>query len=863
MPIVSRYPTTDTAVSGTWSNPTAVQVEDGVAASVTIVTPLTAYDRRQGGYGFDAVLPNDVTINSVVIEVRQRVTTAAVDSFLENAVEVAGVTGTVNSDGTEPLVLADRSYVVARPGGGPWTRADLLDGAFSTRLRARTGEDIVDVRVAEDDNIRIVEEDYVRITEDGQLRVTEAGDVRIVEEIGARVTEESVTGVTAEFQWDYVRVVVDYTDLRIRVDLLHGTTPVTTRYLDGLTATLADFDLDLTSAELALITDISSLSVVMTSGLAGQQISATRLDVTGSPVVVVDTTPPTIVSLNPAAGAFNVAVGDNLVFTFSEPIAKGSGTLVLRTAAGVTVETFNVATSPRVTVSGNTMTVDPTALLNFSTTYFFDIPAGAVLDLSNNAYAGTTTYSFTTAVDSVGPTVLAYDPSIGATGVPLSPTLVLTFNENVQRGSGTIVLRTLSGTTVESFNAASSPRITIVGNTVSVAPSVALAINLIYFLDIPAGAFQDLQGNAYAGTSTYNFATITQAVTVTNFSPANGATNVGLLGNLSLTFNTNVIAGVGQITLSYAPNQVVETFNVVTSQRLAFSGSTLTIDPTNALEFGRVYYLTIPAGAITDLVGNAYVGTSSYSFTTQPQPGFSVIMPTAPKSGFWVALADSNHLKSAVEIQLNPAPSRVDYPNAPLGEMIETADGRVVTQQPNRDPRRRGWLWTNFGPLLTAYERQYRWLEGLRSRQRQKEGQSPYIYVYDGTTNLLNKRSVLTRNGATLNGARTVFTIADVSTTVVASQLVNATVDVYVGTATSAAQRTVVVAATNTTITVDPPIDASVTGTLNLKITYLEPYWWRVRVLDTVRTPLEAGVMRYPETRFVFVIEDPNGDEVA
>lgn len=238
-------------------------------------------------------------------------------------------------------------------------------------------------------------------------------------------------------------------------------------------------------------------------------------------------------------------------------------------------------------------------------------------------------------------------------------------------------------------------------------------------------------------------------------------------------------------------------------------------------------------------------------------------MPTAPKAGFWVALADSNHLKSAVEVQLNPAPSKVDYPTVALGELIETADGRVVSQQPNKDPRRRSWIWTNFGPMVTAYERQYRWLEGLRSRQRLTEGQSPYIYVYDGTTNLLNKRQVITRNGVTLNGTRKIFTVADMSSLVVSSALVNATVDVYVGTATSAAQRVVVVAATDTTLTVDPAIDASVTGTLNLKITYLEPYWWRVRVLDTTRTPLEAGVMKYAESKLVFVIEDPNGFEVA
>ncbi len=841
MPIVSRYPTTDTAVSGTWSNPTAVQVADGTVAHTTLTGVLLSAERRQGGYGFDSVIPAGAIINSVGLEVRHRVSTTEGSAFLDAMVAVSGTSGAASVDSSEPTVLTTQNYTaLSRPGGGSWTRSDLLNSAFTTVLRARTGAGTLD------------------------FRSTESDDTRITEESDFRVTEESVTNVTAvTFEWDYVFVFVDYTDTSLIVRVMQGDVVVATRTISGLTSTDTDYTFSLTSEERAAITDVATLQLVTISGATGQRISAARLELTGTNTVVVDVTPPTLTAADPAAGSSNVPVAANLVFTFSEAIKAGSGSLVLRTSTGQTVEVFAIATSPRVGISGNTLTIDPTVTLNFSTTYFLDIPDGAVLDLANNAYAGTTTYSFTTAVDALGPTVLTFDPAVGSTGVSVTPTIVLTFNENVQRGTGTIVLRTSSGSVVENYNAAVSARISITGNTVTLTPSVPLSINFIYFLDIPAGAFQDLQANAYAGTTTYNFATITQAVTVTDFSPANGATDVNLQNNIVLTFNTPIKAGTGLITLSYAPNTVSETFNVTTSQRLAFSGNTLTIDPTNALGYGRVYYLTIPAGAITDLADNAYVGTSSYSFTTQTLPGLGVIMPTAPKSGFWVALADSTHNKSAVEIQLNPAPSKVDYPSSPLSEFVDTADGRVVSQQPNKDPRRRGWVWSNFGPLIATYERQYRWLEGLRSRQRVKEGQSPYIYVYDGTTNLLNKRSVLTRNGATLNGARTVFTIADVSATVVASQLVNATVDVYVGTATSAAQRSVITAATNTTITVDPAIDASVTGTLNLKINYLEPYWWRVRVLDTLRTPLEAGNMRYAESRFVFVIEDPDGFEVA
>lgn len=237
-----------------------------------------------------------------------------------------------------------------------------------------------------------------------------------------------------------------------------------------------------------------------------------------------------------------------------------------------------------------------------------------------------------------------------------------------------------------------------------------------------------------------------------------------------------------------------------------------------------------------------------------------------PSKGFWVALATSTHARSAVTVELSPAPSRVDYPNAPLGEMIETADGRVVMQQPSKDPRRRSWVWTNFGPSITTYERQFRWLEGLRSRYRQQGGQSPYIYVYDGTTELMNKRWTITRTVTSItsiNSERKVLNVADVSANVHPTVLTNAVVDLYVGSETSATQRVSITSATNTALTCTQVIDASVTGTVTAKITWLEPNWWRVRVLDTTRTPLEAGVMKYAESKFTFVIEDPDWTEIG
>jgi Ca2+-binding RTX toxin-like protein len=110
-----------------------------------------------------------------------------------------------------------------------------------------------------------------------------------------------------------------------------------------------------------------------------------------------DTTPPTLASVTPANLAGSVAVGANIVMTFSEPIQRGTGTLLLVDAAGTTLATFDAATSPQISVSGSTLTLNPSLDLVAGTRYTLVVPAGGVKDSVNNPYAGETYYSFTTA----------------------------------------------------------------------------------------------------------------------------------------------------------------------------------------------------------------------------------------------------------------------------------------------------------------------------------------------------------------------------------------------------------------------------------------------------------------------------------
>lgn len=240
-------------------------------------------------------------------------------------------------------------------------------------------------------------------------------------------------------------------------------------------------------------------------------------------------------------------------------------------------------------------------------------------------------------------------------------------------------------------------------------------------------------------------------------------------------------------------------------------------------------------------------------------------MPTgttlAPKQGFWISFADANGAKSSVEQELSPYPSTVSYPTEDLGTVQETADGRVVVQVTGSDPRRRTWTWKNYGLDIPIYERQYRLLLSLRARHRQARGQSPYVYVYDGVTrSLLVNRSITVTGGITLSG--TTVTVPSLAAQVNSAHLASAWVEVLPGTSPAQYERRRVVSSGSaTTLTLESAFSSNTIGTSQLLITWTQPMWFKVRVLDTTRTLSEENSRsRFTDTLFRFVIEDDLAD---
>ncbi|HEX6171909.1 MAG TPA: Ig-like domain-containing protein, partial [Chitinophagaceae bacterium] len=219
-----------------------------------------------------------------------------------------------------------------------------------------------------------------------------------------------------------------------------------------------------------------------------------------------DVTPPTVSNYSPADNSINVSNTANLVLTFNENIQKGTGNIIIK-ESGATLQTIDV-TSPAVTISGNTATINP-ADFNFGAAVNVEISAGAFKDLFNNNYAGiadATTWNFSIiAPDLTPPIVTTYSPTDNATLVSRTANLVLTFSENIQKGVGSILVKE-GGVTTQTIDVASAA-VTVSGNTATINPA-DFTYSAAVSIEIAAGTFKDLSNNNYAGiadATTWNF----------------------------------------------------------------------------------------------------------------------------------------------------------------------------------------------------------------------------------------------------------------------------------------------------------------------------------------------------------------------
>jgi hypothetical protein len=137
--------------------------------------------------------------------------------------------------------------------------------------------------------------------------------------------------------------------------------------------------------------------------------------------VAVDTQPPSFVAGAPAT---SVPVNGSIALSFSEAIQKGSGTVIVKDDLGAVLASYDIASSPQVSLSGKTLSVALSGLVQGSH-YTLELPAGGVKDLVGNSLGSVVDSGFSTT--GLTPTIV---------GTPAADTLVGTVGNDVFEGGG-------------------------------------------------------------------------------------------------------------------------------------------------------------------------------------------------------------------------------------------------------------------------------------------------------------------------------------------------------------------------------------------------------------------------------------------
>jgi len=228
-------------------------------------------------------------------------------------------------------------------------------------------------------------------------------------------------------------------------------------------------------------------------------VTATSLDVD-----------PVAITFSPTDGSSDVSISSNIVITYNTTIAKGSGNITLRegSASGTVIETIAVS-SGSVTISGAEVTINPSDFPTGKDIYVVVDEGAFVQSVSTlgGSSALLNTYNFTT-----GPiTTSSFSPTDGATNVVIGSNIVITFSENITKGTGNITLRSgsASGTIRQTIDVTSGA-VSVSTNQATINPPSDLEYEEDTYIVVDAGCFRNSDGDVASGNAiinTYNFTT--------------------------------------------------------------------------------------------------------------------------------------------------------------------------------------------------------------------------------------------------------------------------------------------------------------------------------------------------------------------
>lgn len=358
---------------------------------------------------------------------------------------------------------------------------------------------------------------------------------------------------------------------------------------------------------------------------------------------VADTDAPILQSVSPAINATGVAIDTDFVFTFDEDIQQvdNGGYITIASGGGVLENVY--FEDAQISIDGNTLTVDPKKLMLIETNYRISIGEGLITDLAGNAfsYQQNPADEFTTSSEFDFGTSKV--PADDATDVSTSiGGFSVTFDTDIQKAGNDaymILLKRVSDNSVVKSWAMSSEEVVVNGATVTFTNVPELEANTSYWIHKEyKESFTDLDGNeiwhpTYRNTD-WNFTVAAPAdntaPAIQSLAPVDNATEVAVDAMIVLTFSEDIMAiGSGDdiVLANYDTEELVESFDPMDAGngKITISGNTITLNPTNDLDYETHYLVSIGGNVLKDVSAqnNPFAGIAispefkdEYDFTT-------------------------------------------------------------------------------------------------------------------------------------------------------------------------------------------------------------------------------------------------------
>ena len=320
---------------------------------------------------------------------------------------------------------------------------------------------------------------------------------------------------------------------------------------------------------------------------------------------------PELLVFSPTRSSSAVGVGSNVYITFNQAITLGSGNITLSNGAG-DVRSIPITDSRQVTITGNTLKIDPTADLLTGGVYSITYPAGLLKDAQGNlspANSNATLLSFTAVgvVDTAAPTLLTTSPVNNATNIT-SSRILLNFNEPVRAGTGNIIISNGMGDT-RTISITDSTQVIVTGTTANINPSADFLRSSTYTVHLASGVIRDVAGNAFAGitsTTAFRFTTSPPAVAGTPAAPTLLITEANTQGSDFFeiyNFGTATVDLTGYKWTDEAASTTLTTAGIFPSISIAAGSRLIVVSAGSATAFLSAWGISTPTVAIVALQG--------------------------------------------------------------------------------------------------------------------------------------------------------------------------------------------------------------------------------------------------------------------